>query len=149
MIGAESICTGSRSSPTPSTLMIHEIDPTVKIWPGCRRDEELAKLTILFDMETACTPLPSVPTIDRISSVVLRGVSHEGRLIGRDACNREQEGNRDTRVRQVQAVSMIIPYCCGLLDCIGYRMILCEFVGGPYPPYIVRGAGYKSVRSRR
>jgi len=34
------------------------------------------------------------------------GVSHEGRLIGRDARNREQEGNRDTRVRQVQAVSM-------------------------------------------
>ena len=44
--------------------------------------------------------------VDRILSAVLRGVSHEGRLIGRDACNREQEGNRDTRVRQVQAVSM-------------------------------------------
>ena len=43
--------------------------------------------------------------VDRISSAVLRGVSHEGRLIGRDACNREQEGNRDTRVRQVHAVS--------------------------------------------
>ena len=37
-------------------------------------------------------------TVDRISSAVLRGVSYEGRLIGRDACNREQEGNRDTRV---------------------------------------------------
>ena len=44
--------------------------------------------------------------IDRISSAVLRGVSHEGRLIGREACNQEQEGNRDTQVRQVQAVSM-------------------------------------------
>ena len=44
--------------------------------------------------------------VDRISSAVLRGVSHEGRLIGRDTCNREQEGSRDTRVRQVQAVSM-------------------------------------------
>ena len=44
--------------------------------------------------------------VDRISSAVLRGVSHEGRLIGRDACNREQESNKDTRVRQVQAVSM-------------------------------------------
>ena len=96
MIGAESICTNSRSSPTLSALMIHEIDLTVKIWPGCGRDEEPAKSTILFDMETACTPLPGVPTVDRISSVVLRGVSHEGRLIGRDACNREQEGNRDT-----------------------------------------------------
>ena len=35
-------------------------------------------------------------SVDRISSAVLRGVSHEGRLIGRDVCNREQEGNIDT-----------------------------------------------------
>ena len=34
--------------------------------------------------------------VDRISSAVLRGVFHEGRLVGRDVCNREQEGNRDT-----------------------------------------------------
>ena len=39
--------------------------------------------------------------VDRISSVVPRGVSHEGRLIDREACDQEQEGNRDTRVRQV------------------------------------------------
>ena len=45
--------------------------------------------------------------VDRISSAVLRGVSHEGRLIDRDACNREQEDNKDTRVRQVRAVSVI------------------------------------------
>ena len=44
--------------------------------------------------------------VDRISSVVLRGVSHEGRLIGRGAHDQEQEGNRDTRVIQVQAISM-------------------------------------------
>ena len=31
VIGAESIYTGSKSSLTPSVLMIHEIDPTVKI----------------------------------------------------------------------------------------------------------------------
>ena len=86
--------------------MIHEIDLTVKIWPGYGRDEEPAKKTILFDKEIACKPLPSAPTVDIISSAVLRGVSHEGRLIGRDACNREQEGNRDTRVRQVRAVSV-------------------------------------------
>ena len=43
--------------------------------------------------------------VDRILSTVLRGVSHEGRLIGRDACNQEQEGNMDTRVRQVQVVN--------------------------------------------
>jgi len=105
VIGVESICTVLRSSSTPSALMIHEIDSTVKIWPGCGRDEEPAEKAILFDKEIARKPLPGAPTVDRISSVVLRGVSHEGRLIGREACNLEQEGNRDTRVRQVQAVS--------------------------------------------
>ena len=107
VVGAERICTSSRSSPTPSALMTHVMDPTVKIWPGCGRDEEPTKHTMLFDIETARTPLPGTPTVDRISSVVLRGVSHEGRLIDRDACNQEQEDNRDTRVRQVQAVSMM------------------------------------------
>ena len=43
--------------------------------------------------------------VDRISSVVHQGVSRDGRLIGRGACNQEQEGNKDTRVRQVQTVS--------------------------------------------
>ena len=87
--------------------MTHEMDPTVKIWPGYGRDEEPAEKAILFNKETARTPLPGAPTVDRISSAVLRGVSHEGRLIGREACDQEQEGNRDTRVRQVQAVSMM------------------------------------------
>ena len=104
MAGIEPICSGSRSSPTPSALMTYEMDPTVKIWPGYGRDEEPMEKTILFDKETARTPLPGTPTIDRISSVVHRGVSHDGRLIGREACNQEQEGNRDTRVIQVQAV---------------------------------------------
>ena len=71
MIGAVLICTGSMSSLTPSALMIHEIDPTVKIWLGYGRDEELAKKAILFDKETTRNPLPSTPTIDRISSVIL------------------------------------------------------------------------------
>ena len=106
MIGVETIYTGSMSSSTPSALMIHEIDPTVKIWPGYGRDEEPVEKAILFDKETTCKPLPSAPTVDRISSAVLRGVSHEGRLIDREACNQEQEGNRDTRVIKVQTVSM-------------------------------------------
>ena len=106
MIGAESIYTGLRSSPTPSVLMIHKIDSTMKIWSGCGSDEEPVEKAILFDWETVRNPLPSVPTVDRISSAVLRGVSHEARLIGRDACNQEQEGNIDTRVRQAQAVSV-------------------------------------------
>ena len=106
MVGIESICTGSRSSLTPSVLMIHEIDPTMKIWPGYGRDEEPTEKAILFNKETARTPLPSAPTVDRISSAVHRGAPRDGRLIGREACNQEQEGNRDTRVIQVQAVSM-------------------------------------------
>ena len=96
VVGAEWICTGSRSSPNLLALMTHVMDPTVKIWPGYGRDEEPVEKAILFDKETTRTPLPGMPTIDRISLVVLRGVSHEGRLIGRDVCNREQEGNRDT-----------------------------------------------------
>ena len=91
MIGAKLICTGSRSSPTPSALMIHNMDPEAG-----GKDEEPAEKAILFDKETARTPLPGTPIVDRISSTVLRGVFHEGRLIDRDACNREQEGNRDT-----------------------------------------------------
>ena len=92
VVSAEQICTGLRSSPTPSALMTHVMDPTVKIWLGYGRDEEPAEKAILFDKETAHTPLPGAPTVDRISSAVLRGVSHEGRLIDKDACNREQEG---------------------------------------------------------
>ena len=81
------------SSPTSSALMIHEIDLTMKIWLGYGRDEEYMECTILFDIETACTPLPGAPTINRISSAVLRGVSHEGRLIGGGARNQELDGD--------------------------------------------------------
>jgi len=48
-----------------------------------------------------------VVIVDRISSTVLGGVSHEGRLISRCARNQEQEGNRDVRVRQVWAISVM------------------------------------------
>ena len=68
-------------------------------------DEEPAKHTILFIIETARTPLPGAPTVDRISSTVLLGVYHKGRLIGGGARNQEQEDNIDTRVRQVWVVS--------------------------------------------
>ena len=53
VVGAERIYTGSRSSPTPSALMTHEMDPTVKIWPGCGRDKEPVEKAILFNKETA------------------------------------------------------------------------------------------------
>ena len=57
MISTESIYTGSMSSLTLLALMIHEIDPTVKIWPGYGRDEEPTKCTILFDIKIAHTYL--------------------------------------------------------------------------------------------
>ena len=106
VVGAEPIYTGSRSSPTPSVLMTHVMDPTMKIWPGCGRDEEPTKKTILFDKETAHTPLPGAPTIDIISSVVHRGVSHDGRFVGGGARNQEPDGDKAQRqrFRQVWAV---------------------------------------------
>ena len=87
MIGAVLIYTSLMSSPTPSALMIHDINSTVKIWPGYGRDKETVEHTILFNMETTHTPLLGAPTVDRISLIVLRGVSHEGRLIVRYVCN--------------------------------------------------------------
>ena len=51
--------------------MTHEMDPTMMIWLGYVRDEELVENAILFDKETARNPLPGTPTIDRISSAVL------------------------------------------------------------------------------
>ena len=99
MVDVESICTKSMISPSPSTLMTQEIDPTIKIWLDFGEDEEPAKHTILFVIETARTPLPSIPIIDRIFSAVFREVSHKGRLINRGARNQEQDDNRDTRVR--------------------------------------------------
>ena len=56
------------------------------------------------DLDNMIFPVGST-FVDGISLVVLRGVSHEGRLIGSGVRNQEQEGNRDTRVRQVQVVS--------------------------------------------
>ena len=37
------------------------------------------------------TPLSGAPTVDRISSVVHRGVSHDGRFVGGGARNQESE----------------------------------------------------------
>ena len=81
------IYTTSMCAPTLSALMTHEMDPTMKIWPGYGRDEEPTEKAILFDKETACTPLPGMPTIDRICSAVHRGVSHNGRFVGGGARN--------------------------------------------------------------
>ena len=85
VVGTERICTDSRSSPTLSALMTHEMDPTVKIWAGYGRDKEPTEKAILFDRETTRKPLPGTLTVDKISPVVLQGVFHEGRLISRGA----------------------------------------------------------------
>ena len=64
-----------------------------------RRREDVVDLKVrhLVHHGLARTPLPGVPTVNRISSVVLRGVSHEGRLIGGGVRNQEPDG--DTRRR--------------------------------------------------
>ena len=69
-----------------------------------RKSEEFPDLTEAWSV--TATGFSFIDTVDRISSAVLRGVSHEGRLIDRGARDQEQEGNRDTRVIQVHAVSM-------------------------------------------
>ena len=56
VIGTTLICTGSMSSPTLSSLMTFEMNPTMKIWPGYERDKEPTKKAILFDKEIARTP---------------------------------------------------------------------------------------------
>ena len=48
-------------------------------------------------MDQHTHPLPGTPTVDRICSAVLRGVSHEGRFVGGDARHQELDG--DTRRR--------------------------------------------------
>ena len=53
-------------------------------------------LTLIKEVGLWSGHLGKSSSVDRISSAVFRGVSHEGRLIGRDACNQEQEGHRDT-----------------------------------------------------
>ena len=58
VVGAERICTGSRSSPILSALMTHVMDLTVKIWPSCGRNEEPTEKAILFNKETTRKPLP-------------------------------------------------------------------------------------------
>ena len=62
------------SSPTPLALMIHEIDPTVKIWPGYGRDEEPTEKTILFDKENSTHN----PYLARQLSTEYRRQSSEG-----------------------------------------------------------------------
>ena len=52
---------------------------------------------IWFTMDRHARPLPGMPTVDKRCSVVLRGVSHEGRLIDGGVRNQEPEG--DTRCR--------------------------------------------------
>ena len=63
----------------------------MKIWLGFGEDEEPKKCTMLFFMETTRTPLPGTPAVDRISSAVLRGVSHRGRFIGSGARNKNKK----------------------------------------------------------
>ena len=82
-----------------------EVKPLLT-WPALGHPLlEPCPLMVVGSATSGISSMTLCGNVDRISSAVLRGVSHEGRLIGRGAYNQEQEGNRDTRVRQVRAIS--------------------------------------------
>ena len=59
------------------------------------------------------TPVPSTPTVDKRCSAVLRGVSHEGRLISGGARNQEPDGDtrrRDSDLDRFGRLIDVIPY---------------------------------------
>ena len=58
------------------------------------------ELRHLVHHRSARTLLPGTPTIDKRCSVVLRGVSYEGRLIGGGARDRNRMVTGDTRRRE-------------------------------------------------
>ena len=62
------------------------------------------------------------------------------------------ENKKATEIQELDRFGLSARYntlLCGLLDCIGYRMILHVFEEGHCPPYIVRDQDYKSVRFKR
>ena len=80
--------------------------------------------------------------VDRISSAVLRGVSHEGRFVGGDARNQEPDGDtrrRDSDLDRFGPSDRRNTLCPGsLVYCIEYMMSS----RGPLPLLIYsRGAG--------
>ena len=53
---------------------------------------------------TCIRATPTSPlSVDRISSAVVRGLSHEGRLIGREACDQKQDIGSAQRLQQILA----------------------------------------------
>ena len=77
--------------------------------------------------KTTRTPLPGAPTVDRISSAVLRGVSHEGRLIG-EMCVIKKKKATETqeldRFRPLARCNILLLWSVGLY---WLRMILPVF----------------------
>ena len=69
-------------------------------------------------MDQHAHPLPSVPTVDKRCSTVLRGVFHEGRLIGGGARNQEPDGDtrcRDSDLDRFGRQYDVIPTSCVLM----------------------------------
>ena len=75
---------------------------------------------------SARTPLPGAPTVGKRCSAVLRGVSHEGRLISGGARNQEPDGDTRRRDSDLDRFgpsdrrNTLRPM--SLLYCIGYKM---------------------------
>ena len=66
------------------------------------------------------------PTVNKRCSAVLRGVSHEGRLIGGGACNQERDGDtrrRDNNLDMFRPSDRCNTICtASLVYCIEYEI---------------------------
>ena len=57
------------------------------------RTTKILRYAIWLAMGSSAHPLPGAPTVDKRCLAVLRGVSHEGRLISGGAHNQEPDGD--------------------------------------------------------
>jgi len=92
---------------------------------GCQR-MLIFSYTIWFPRDQRARAPRWAPTVDKRCSTVLRGVSHEGRLIGGGARNQEPDGDirhRDIDLDRFGPSDRRNTLCpVSLLDCIEYEL---------------------------
>ena len=74
------------------------------------------------------TPLPAAPTVDRISSAVYRGVSHDGRFVGGGACNQEPDGDTSTKTQDLDRLDRqygVIPTVLDIVMLVSFWTSIC------------------------
>ena len=98
-------------------------------------------------MESACTPLSGTSIVDKRCSAVLRGVSHEGRLIGGGARDQEPDGDTGRRDSDLDRFgpsdlrNTLRPV--SLVYCIEMYGSLCPLGDPCLSLYTLEGQGYK------